>query len=591
MKLQNLKIEDWLKDKNNFSQNKGIGYKKNKRYKAYGGCKIDKMMINKIVIPKELINTDFGFILEEIWGRLIDYKGVIASKEEFDNSLKAWKEEIRHLFFIRWGLGAKYSYGQYNTTTWGKDGVFLGTTKEQAKKIYEEINNMKSWNEITYSVKNNIYKDGGNIKNISKQLFYKVVSNWVYFTFNYPYNFWQEAFNSKHLSEKFDLAYKKHGSQSAVMQFWSQLDSENTEKLIMYVKNKYFNSEQDKEILKSTHLDVYSRIIKHWNKFCFNYHYNFVDEVFDSEHFKNKFELAIERGGNIGGVNVFFAYLSNHNQEKLTNWVYENYKGNKMESGGKIDVETLKSKKIWELTRAEWEVLKNESIRILKNNPDFAKSHRESMMRVGRDPDDFDIFPEEAYSDAIKKAIKEGKPVPENVLLNEKEFIEFKDTVDYPSDYNFRRKRSVLGDDSGDILFEYRFDTYCLGMDADGYGFYGIARQDDKYFTFVNRKGGDRHLKAVFKKIEMPANAWLKRVKNEIKGKEEIFAGGGKFDRGYRPSPKYSATLFDLGDEMQGQDGNLYRVAEDSRGIKRWQKIRYQEGGNIKKTVYEIGNI
>lgn len=59
----------------------------------------------------------------------------------------------------------------------------------------------------------------------------------------------------------------------------------------------------------------------------------------------------------------------------------------------------------------------------------------------------------------------------------------------------------------------------------------------------------------------------------KIKDLELYVNGGNLYDRGNRPSPKESATLYDDGYEMQGQDGNMYRIVVDSRGVHRWQKI------------------
>lgn len=57
---------------------------------------------------------------------------------------------------------------------------------------------------------------------------------------------------------------------------------------------------------------------------------------------------------------------------------------------------------------------------------------------------------------------------------------------------------------------------------------------------------------------------------------EEMGRGGNVHDRGNRPSPAESATLYSEGFEMEGQDGNIWRIAVDSRGIHRWQKTNNQ---------------
>jgi hypothetical protein len=48
--------------------------------------------------------------------------------------------------------------------------------------------------------------------------------------------------------------------------------------------------------------------------------------------------------------------------------------------------------------------------------------------------------------------------------------------------------------------------------------------------------------------------------------------GGGVKDRGIRPSPKESATIYKVGTKKRGQDGNMWVVVEASNGVKRWKK-------------------
>ena len=40
--------------------------------------------------------------------------------------------------------------------------------------------------------------------------------------------------------------------------------------------------------------------------------------------------------------------------------------------------------------------------------------------------------------------------------------------------------------------------------------------------------------------------------------------------RSGRPSPNVSATLFSIGHQMRGHDGNLWKIKQTSKGIKRW---------------------
>jgi len=43
--------------------------------------------------------------------------------------------------------------------------------------------------------------------------------------------------------------------------------------------------------------------------------------------------------------------------------------------------------------------------------------------------------------------------------------------------------------------------------------------------------------------------------------------------RGYdRPSPSISATVYPVGYKMRGNDGNIWEISRDSRGVQRWKK-------------------
>ena len=53
----------------------------------------------------------------------------------------------------------------------------------------------------------------------------------------------------------------------------------------------------------------------------------------------------------------------------------------------------------------------------------------------------------------------------------------------------------------------------------------------------------------------------------------ESFKKGGALDRGKRPSPKESATIYKAGTRKEGQDGNIYEVVIAKNGVKRWSKV------------------
>ena len=191
------------------------------------------------------------------------------------------------------------------------------------------------------------FKMGGDTnskKTFSKEDYFLVVQNWVYFTFNYPMNFVKDAFNSKHLEEKFSSSYTRFSSVGVLMSFWANLDNENRRTLSLWIKNNYFNSTSDSERtqLQSISDDNYAKIITHWNMLCFNFPHNFVEKVFEdnSEHFENKWVRSYERAGATGVVNKFFTELSSNNQHILTDWVYDNYKGMQFAGGGSIDLST-----------------------------------------------------------------------------------------------------------------------------------------------------------------------------------------------------------------------------------------------------------
>jgi hypothetical protein len=179
---------------------------------------------------------------------------------------------------------------------------------------------------------------GGTIETtgISKEDYLLVVQNWVYFTFNYPMGFVKDAFGSKHLEEKFSSSYERYGSIGVLMSFWANLDGNNRRILALWIKNNYFNSSSDKTKLQSISDDDYANIITHWNMFCFNFPYGFIENVYgeNTSHFEMKWVRAYERAGSTGAVNKFFTEMSSNNQELLTDWVYDNYKGITFKDGG-----------------------------------------------------------------------------------------------------------------------------------------------------------------------------------------------------------------------------------------------------------------
>ena len=80
----------------------------------------------------------------------------------------------------------------------------------------------------------------------------------------------------------------------------------------------------------------------------------------------------------------------------------------------------------------------------------------------------------------------------------------------------------------------------------------------------------------------------VKDAENYIDWITKKEAGGNVLDRGERPSPRESATLFNEGFEMTGQDGNLWKIAIASNGVHRWQKVRFEDGGEISAEITNL---
>jgi hypothetical protein len=65
---------------------------------------------------------------------------------------------------------------------------------------------------------------------------------------------------------------------------------------------------------------------------------------------------------------------------------------------------------------------------------------------------------------------------------------------------------------------------------------------------------------------------------------DDEFSGGGDiYNRGNRPSPRESATLYSEGFEMEGQDGNMYRIVVDKNGRHSWKLCRDCDDENKSK--------
>lgn len=187
------------------------------------------------------------------------------------------------------------------------------------------------------------YEKGGEF---SDNDYYNVVNHFVYFTQNYPNNFldaFGEKDNSirKHIEQKFDYAYKKHGSWGAMVYFWTELDGKNKEKLANWIKENYkgkpLNYEGDT-----------TGIIDHFVYFTQNYPNNFMD-AFDSEgknikeHIQSKFDSYYEKYGSYAVMIKFWIELDYENQKLFADWIKENYTGTTLRysKGGSITTSKL----------------------------------------------------------------------------------------------------------------------------------------------------------------------------------------------------------------------------------------------------------
>lgn len=287
----------------------------------------------------------------------IDLSSLMPDDEISDNMERYEFEDVSDLFseliadnsldLPRYNIDSRYSpygssedFNDYVSDSDLESGYEKGgtlRTKNTNKKT--KIKNMKP--------SKTKFESGGSL-GVSKEDYFLVVQNWVYFTFDYPMGFVKDAFNSKHLEEKFSSLYERFGLNGLLMSFWADLNGDNREVLSLWIKNNYFNSVSKKTKLQSISDDDYAKIINHWNMFCFNFPYGFIENVYgdNSSNFEMKWVRAYESAGSTGAVNKFFTEMSSNNQMLLTDWVYDNYKGSKFADGGEAG-ENDAIEKLW----------------------------------------------------------------------------------------------------------------------------------------------------------------------------------------------------------------------------------------------------
>ena len=77
---------------------------------------------------------------------------------------------------------------------------------------------------------------------------------------------------------------------------------------------------------------------------------------------------------------------------------------------------------------------------------------------------------------------------------------------------------------------------------------------------------------SVIERNNLMGYAYPSIIKNQYKSIDE-YARGGSVDRSNRPSPSVSATIFNVGDRKQGNDGFIWEIVQDKNGVKRWKKV------------------
>jgi len=75
----------------------------------------------------------------------------------------------------------------------------------------------------------------------------EMMNKWVYFCFNYPYDFieqiWGGEYICDHLKGKFQMYYDLVGSTGVMNKFYANLDKTNQRRLLQWVIDNY-NDEQ-----------------------------------------------------------------------------------------------------------------------------------------------------------------------------------------------------------------------------------------------------------------------------------------------------------------------------------------------------------
>ena len=81
---------------------------------------------------------------------------------------------------------------------------------------------------------------------MDKQTSLIAINKWMYFIYNYPYNFIELVWGERkqytltdHLTGKFNALYVKHGAYGVIPAFYAELDLNNRIKLLEWVMDNY----------------------------------------------------------------------------------------------------------------------------------------------------------------------------------------------------------------------------------------------------------------------------------------------------------------------------------------------------------------
>jgi len=176
------------------------------------------------------------------------------------------------------------------------------------------------------------YEFGGEI---TEDIYYKSVNDFVFFCLNFPSNFFN-IFGGfeQHFANKFKAYYNSYGSYGAMIKLYIELDSDNRRLLTN------FAYDYDGSFSKSNVSEVeYYNSVNHFVFFCFNFPNNFMEAfpIHLRVHLSEKWSDAYRKKGSIGAMIYFWSLLSDDNRKKLADWVKNNYTGTRLyELGGAL---------------------------------------------------------------------------------------------------------------------------------------------------------------------------------------------------------------------------------------------------------------